>query len=309
MMAAVFFSGDAAAMKMITSLHPAQVSLYRFFALFVMSMPETVKSKEYPFGPKDDRIHLIIRGVFGGISLFLSYTAYRSLPLGEASVIMYCTPITVTVAAWIFLKEPCSIIQSILVIVTVVGVAFTTKLPSQIMGNTVIYTKENIYGFLSAMTACLCRTIQSICIRKSKNVHHAIVMFNFGWMTVIEGLILMAVFADYKLQECGTEWIYILLIGFFSYCGQNLLTLALKCECAGPVSTVMSATAITISFLLQVFLFHESTDISAIIGAVLVGLCIVGAGLIKFMSTLPENLPQCKLLKYVESDSITKQKP
>ncbi|GBN08949.1 Solute carrier family 35 member G1 [Araneus ventricosus] len=302
MMAAVFLSCDAVAVKMITSLQPAQLSLYRFIALFVMSMPETVKCQEHPFGPKEDRINLIVRGVFGGMSLFLTYTAFRYLPLGEASVILYSTPISVTVAARIFLKEPCGIFQSVLVIITVIGVVFTTKLPSHLTGDGVAYTNENIYGFLSAIGSFLCRTVQAICIRKSKEVHHAVLMFNFGWVAIIEGLILMAILEDYKLQDCGAEWIYILSIGFFSYCAQNLMALALKSDCAGPVITVMSAAGITISFLLQIFLFHESTDAYAIVGAVLVGSCIVGASLSKLVSSLPENFSQHKMMRWLKSE-------
>ncbi|XP_055930816.1 solute carrier family 35 member G1-like [Argiope bruennichi] len=297
--ASISYSAYAVIVKSIANIHPAQLALYQFIGLFIMCMPETVKCGQNPFGPKDMRIFLILRGILGGISIFLSCMAYRYLPLGESAIITSSTPIFVTVGAWLFLHEPCGIFQSIVVIFTVIGVIFTTMLPNQFIGKDVIYNKENIYGLLAAFGVLLCRTFQILFVRKAKKVHHSVMMFNFGWVTIIEGLILLPLLTDFKWHECGTQWIYILLIGICSFCGQTFQNLSLKCEFAGSVSTMMAAVNITLSFLLDLFFFQGIPDSFSIIGAVIVGLCIIFSGLRKWASTLPENSLQHKRFKWI----------
>ncbi|GBN96346.1 Solute carrier family 35 member G1 [Araneus ventricosus] len=297
--ASVSYSANAVIVKSITNIHPVQLALYQFIMLFFMCMPETVKCGENPFGPRDMRVFLILRGILGGISICLSCTAYRYLPLGESAIITSSTPIFVTVGAWLFLKEPCGIFQSIIVIFTVTGVIFTTKVPSQLMGEVVVYNTENICGLLAAFGVLLCRTCQILFVRKAKKVHHSVMMFNFGWVTIIEGLVLLPALADFKRHRCDAQWIYILLIGLFSFSGQTFQNLSLKCEFAGSVSTMMAAVNITLSFLLDVFFFQGIPDYFSITGAALVGLCIIFAGIRKWVSSLPEKSLQRQKLRWI----------
>ncbi|GFS84167.1 solute carrier family 35 member G1 [Nephila pilipes] len=112
MLSGVFYSAAAVIVKQMKNLHPGQLSVYRFVAILAMSLPQTVKCGENPFGPRDLRLLLVLRGIFGATNLFLNFLAFRYLPLGEAAVIIFSVPVFVTVAARIFLKEPCGIFQS-----------------------------------------------------------------------------------------------------------------------------------------------------------------------------------------------------
>ncbi|GIY12897.1 hypothetical protein CEXT_203251 [Caerostris extrusa] len=186
MLSGVFYSSAAVIVKEMKNLHPGQLSVYRFIAILVMSLPETVKCGENPFGPKDLRFLLVLRGFFGATNLFLNFIAFRYLPLGEAAVIIFSVPVFVTVAARIFLKEPCGIFQSVTVVLTVIGIIFTAKIPSRLMGHDIFYTSENLYGLLAAVASLLFSTCRFIVIRKVKSVHHAVIMFNFGWVAIVK---------------------------------------------------------------------------------------------------------------------------
>nr|XP_042913621.1 solute carrier family 35 member G1-like [Parasteatoda tepidariorum] len=299
MLSGVFYSSAAVIVKQMKSLHPGQLAVYRFVAILAISLPEAVKCRKELFGPKDYRFLLVLRGIFGATNLFLNFLAFRYLPLGEAAVIIFSVPVFVTVAARIFLKEPCGMFQSITVVLTVIGIIFTAKIPSRLSSNPVVYSKEFIYGIIAAVASLLFSTCRFIVLRKVKSVHHAIIMFNFGWVAVIETASLTALIGTFQWHECGLQGLFIILLGLFSYAGQTLLTMALQCELAGPVSTMRAASDIVLAFLWQTFLFHDIPDIFSIVGAVLVGFSVVFVGLKKWVSSLPEGSSKLKYLKWM----------
>ncbi|GBM02889.1 Solute carrier family 35 member G1 [Araneus ventricosus] len=280
----IFYSLVSVIVKDMTYLHPGQIALYRFIAIFATSLPQTVRVGQNPFGPKKFRICLLVRGIFGGTNIFLNFLAIRYLSLSEATVIIFSSPVFVIVVARIFLKEPCSVSQCFAVVLTVTGIIFTTKLPSHLTQEHVVYTKERLCGLLAAIGSVLCTSFQIPIIRKMKSVHHAVMNFNFGLVTITETLILTAIFGNFRWHHCGIDAAYIVLLGVFSFVGLTMMLLALQCELAGPVSTVKAASDIGLAFLWQIVIFHEEPDSYSIIGSVLVVFSIVFIGFNKWCS-------------------------
>lgn len=271
------------------NLHPGQLSVYRFVGILALSIPQTVHCGENPFGPRDLRFLLVLRGIFGATNLFLNFLAFRYLPLGEAAVIIFSVPVFVTVAARVFLKEPCGIFQSVTVALTIIGIIFTAHLPSRLSGSPFVYTRDNVYGLLAAVASLVFSTCRFIVIRKIRSVHHAVIMFNFGWVAILETVSLTFLVGEFHEHDCGLQSFFIILLGFLSYAGQTLLTMALQCELAGPVATMRAAADIVLAFMWQTFLFKDIPDLFSIVGAVLVGFSVVFAGLRKWVSSLPDD--------------------
>lgn len=291
-----FYSIAAVIVKQVKNLHPGQLAVYRFTSILVFSMPPAVMSQEYILGPKDLRILLILRGIFGATNLFLNFVAFRYLPLGEAAVIIFSVPVFVTITARIFLKEPCGIFQSIIVFLTVIGIILTTKIPMKLAGNSIPYSRESLFGLMAAVASLLFSTCRFIVIRKVKSVHYSIIMFNNGWVALIESIILTVITGNFKWHDCDRQGYYIIVLGLVSYVGQTLLTISLQCELAGPVSTMRSAADIVLAFIWQTTLFEDVPDILSICGAALVGFSVVFVGLKKWVSSLP---PESQHLKYI----------
>lgn len=289
MLSGVFYSSAAVIVKQMKNIHPGQLAMYRFIAIFAFSLPEAVKCQENMLGPKNLRFLLFLRGIFGATNLFLNFIAFRYLPLGESAVIIFSVPVFVTVAARIFLKEPCGIFQSITVLVTVIGIIFTTKIPLKLAGNSLPYSRESVYGLLAAVGSLFFSTCRFIIIRKVKDVHHSIIMFNFGWVAIIETTILTAIIGNFDWQDCGLQNFLIIVLGLVSFAGQTLLTMALQCELAGPVSTMRAASDIVLAFVWQTLLFRNIPDVFSSVGAVLVGVSVIFVGSRKWVSALPDN--------------------
>lgn len=286
MMSGVFYSTAAVIVKQMKNIHPGQLAVYRFVAIFAFSLPEAVKSQENLMGPKNLRFLLVLRGIFGATNLYLNFLAFRYLPLGESAVIIFSVPVFVTVAARIFLKEPCGIFQTITVFTTVLGIIFATKIPLKLSGSNIVYTKESVYGLLAAVGSLLFSTCRFIVIRKIKKVHHSIIMFNFGWVAILETTFLAAIVGDFQWHDCGLQKFYIIVLGLVSFAGQTLLTMALQCELAGPVSTMRAASDIVLAFVWQTLLFQDVPDVFSSLGAVLVGVSVILVGLKKWVSAL-----------------------
>ena len=299
MLSGVFYSTAAVIVKQMKNIYPGQLAMYRFIAILAFSFPEAVKCQENLLGPKDLRFLLFLRGIFGATNLFLNFLAFRYLPLGEAAVIIFSVPVFVTVAARIFLKEPCGIFQSVTVFITVVGIILTTKIPQKLSGQSLSYSSESIYGLLAAVGSLLFSTCRFIVIRKIKSVHHSIIMFNFGLVAIIETATLTAIIGNFGWHDCGLQNFLIIVLGIVSFAGQTLLTMALQCELAGPVSTMRAASDIVLAFVWQTVLFHNIPDVFSSVGAVLVGASVILVGLRKWVSALPDDSNNKKRLEWI----------
>ncbi|GFT39652.1 solute carrier family 35 member G1 [Nephila pilipes] len=299
MVSGIFYSLVSVLVKDMENLHPGQLALFRFLALFTFSLPQTIKSGENPLGPKELQFLLFFRGILGGAHIFLNFIAFRHLPLGDATAIVFSLPVFVTVAARICLKEPCSVFQSLTVALTIIGIMFMAKLPSTLMGEHTSYTTENIYGLVGALGSLVCNTGHIIVIRMVKRVHHSVLMTHFSVIAFVEIAILTFVFGEYRWHTCGLQGLYIVLLGVFSYAGQTLAIIALQLECAGPVTTMKAASDIVLAFVWQTFLFHDIPDSYSIIGTLLVGFSVVFVGVSKWIFSLPEDSPHRKRFNWI----------
>ncbi|XP_023221416.1 solute carrier family 35 member G1-like [Centruroides vittatus] len=285
----IFFSLSSVIVKYLKDIHPGELACLRFVGILIFSLPIVIASKKEPFGPKNLRNLLIVRGFVGSTSLFLRFYALHYLPIADASVIIFSVPVFVSVLARIFLKELCGIFHVITVILTLIGIILITKLPLLIVNEISNYNVDHLWGVMAALLSTFFGASVYIVIRKVKGVHFAVIMFNFGWVAIIETTILTAVIGKFTLPKCGWEQWLIVALGIFSFLGQTCLTLALKSEQAGPVSVVRAAADIVLAFIWQIVFFDEVPDKYSISGALLVSSCVLLISLRKWILSLPEH--------------------
>ncbi|GBN34281.1 hypothetical protein AVEN_242341-1 [Araneus ventricosus] len=60
MLAGAFSTVVSVIVKQIKNLHPGQLALYRFIAIFVMCMPATAQTGQNPLGPPEFRFFLMV---------------------------------------------------------------------------------------------------------------------------------------------------------------------------------------------------------------------------------------------------------
>ncbi|KAH9413992.1 hypothetical protein DERP_012369, partial [Dermatophagoides pteronyssinus] len=340
-LSSVFFSLSAVIVKYLKDIHPGQLAVSRFFGIFILTIPLIVYHDQNPFGPTELRPILIMRGIAGATSLFLRFIAFHYLSIADASVIIFSVPIFVSIFAWFYLKEPCGLFHTLTIIIAMIGLIMTTKLPiffssfndnnqyynyyhpswsstssmfmnmannnnrnissssmmidsNNMTSSTNMITENNdrlnhLYGVLAALSSLIFSSSVFILIRKAKNVHHSVIMFNFGWVAIIETTILTTLLNGFSMPRTPFEWYLIVVLAVFSFCGQMLLTRSLQLEQAGPVSVVRATTDITLAFLWQLIIFNEIPDLWSIFGALVVSSCIVLTAMRKWLLSLPEH--------------------
>jgi drug/metabolite transporter (DMT)-like permease len=72
---------------------------------------------------------LIIQGAVGGSTLVLLFFTFRRLPLGDATTIIFSSPVFVMIMSFLFLREPCGFFRTLIVCLLLTGVVLISKPP------------------------------------------------------------------------------------------------------------------------------------------------------------------------------------
>jgi len=79
--------------------------------------------------PKEARLPLILRGIFGFTSNIAGTIAMKLIPLAKATVLFYTNPIFIAILGWIILKEHITVFDMCGVAATFIGVVIFTTNP------------------------------------------------------------------------------------------------------------------------------------------------------------------------------------
>jgi len=159
------------------------------------------------------------------------------MPLSISTVIFFTQPILTAVIAFIFLKEKLKIIDIISIFSAMFGLIILVK-PKLILGSSFI-KQENLQekayphfylGAVFAFIAAICSAFAYLMVRlaSSMKLHSSLNGFYFGFIATILSIIVLGV-VDFPIKEEMTFYStgMMLLIGFFGFLGQDLLSKAL----------------------------------------------------------------------------------
>lgn len=120
-------------------------------------------------------------------------------------------PVFVCIFGRIFLKEACGVFHVIALGVTLVGIAFTSKLTA-IFGSDEEAKKQNIdrqhelYGLISGLGATLVGSSAYILVRKVKDLHYSVILFNFAWVALLESFVITYTVHEGIKIPTGERW-------------------------------------------------------------------------------------------------------
>lgn len=214
-------------------------------------------------GPKGKRIFLFFRGFLGSTAMVLLYYAYQVMPLADATVITFTSPVFTSLLACIFLKEKYSPWDLLFTLFAVTGVILIARPPflfgSHATGFEGSYS-DHLKGTIAAIASTLSAASTIVILRKvGKSVHFFLSIWYYAVIGLIGCLIALFVLNEWHLPHCGRDRVFLILIGLLGLGGQIFLTKALQIEKAGPVS-IMRTMDVVFAFILQVlFLNHLPT--------------------------------------------------
>lgn len=125
----MFFTLSSAAVKALRSVDPMELLVIRSLVQVIVVLPVALYSGAGVLGPKGHRGLLQLQGVVGALTLVLLFFSFRRLPLGDATTIIFSSPVFVLILSFLFLREPCGFFRTLVVCMLLTGVVLISKPP------------------------------------------------------------------------------------------------------------------------------------------------------------------------------------
>lgn len=216
------------------------------------------RKKIKPWG--NQKLFLILRGVFGVTALSMFFYTLQKLPLGSAITIQYLSPIFTAFFGIFLLGEKVKSIQWIFFLMAFSGIAMVKGFD------------PNVTPALFAMGICsaLFSGLAYNCIRKVKDTDHPlVVVFYFPLIATP----VMGIFSFFHwIQPLGVEWLLLLAMGVLTQIAQVYMTKALQ---SAEINEVISFKYLGIVLALgfDLILFDVVYSSFALLG---IGLVLLG---------------------------------
>lgn len=216
------------------------------FLPFVLSKGLRILKSEY--------IHIhIIRGILMTTAIFLTYTAYRNLPLTLATSIGFTAPLIMTILSLIFLKETISWRKWLIILLGYVGMLVIVR-PGVVPLN--IYVASSICANLSACVALI--LVKKIA---HSDAPETIVFYPNLAMLLISGVLMIGFWQELS----SIDLLQILLISALGALGQYSYAVAVKYAQSSFVAP-FEYLRIVIAIPIGLYGFNEHLDLFMLAG-------------------------------------------
>lgn len=223
-----------------------------FITFFILK-----KNKTPIHVPKDLRLPLLLRCVFGYMGVAGFFYATLHLKLGDATAIHQSSPILVVLLSSVFLKEELTKEKLLTVFLGFIGVLLIVK-PS---------FDVSVFPSLVGLSGALGAAFAYIFISYlGKGVKSEIIILAFAAFSSLASLPFL--FGNFVVPR-GIALFYLVCIGIFGGLGQFFVTNGYKLSKASEIS-IYSYTGIIFSGLFGMIIFKENPDFMSFIGMALI---------------------------------------
>lgn len=247
--------------KKISDIPTMEIVFFRCLVAGAFCLIGLKQAGKYWLG--NDKISLIMRGVFGTIALSLFFLTVQKIPLASAMTIQYLSPIFTAVIAIFFLGEKVKYLQWVFYAIAFGGVLLIKNFDPRV---SLLYL---ILGIVSAFCSGAAYNI----VRKLRDSEHPLVIILYFQIVGIVVSFPLMLF-DWKMPSLA-DWFFLFLIGVFSQLGQIFLTNAFSREKAASVAIVVY-TGLVYGIIAGWIFFSEAQTIESLLG---MGLVVIGVAL------------------------------
>lgn len=221
-----------------------------------------------PWGQGHWRL-LILRGVFGFGALTCFFYALTRLPIAEATIIQFTSPIWTALLAALLLGERIGRLLTLSIGASLAGVVLITRPPMLFGGGT---SSLDLFAVGVALTGALLSAAAYITVRKlSRSEAPLVIVFYFALVATPVSIVTAA---PILVLPSAREWLLLIGVGIVTQIAQICLTRGLKLEPAGRAMSIGYAQ-IVFAALLGVIFFAEIPDAAAIAGGLLVAAGVI----------------------------------
>ncbi|KAG3118259.1 hypothetical protein PI124_g3452 [Phytophthora idaei] len=252
------------------------IVLWRMLIGLAMNCVWVRYKKTNLFVDRKDRFVLFFRCLVGTSGTTLSFYAMSNMPLTDAIVIIFTSPIFTFFLAAVVLGEAIDYVDLVGGVISFVGVLFVTRpailFPSQASGSSAPFL-----AIICAMGSSLSQAIVYISMRKMKDLDNLLVIYYF--------LMFGAFYSTFMVWVLGVEFelptepgflFSIFGCAFFSLVGQWFLTKGFQTVKAG-IASVMRYFDVVFVMCLDALVLGETVNLYSVVGAAII---ISGASVI-----------------------------
>lgn len=261
---AIYSSHDAV-VKLLGGYHVFQIVFFAMlFAYVPFSIARIIEAKPQSLSPSRPGL-LITRALLHVGALSFGFYAFSSLPLVEAYVIFFCTPLMISILAIWFLEEKIALIRWLAIILGLIGVVIVLR-PS---------IDTLTIGHLAALGSAFCGATSAIISRKIGATENMATMIVFPLLATIfvSGTALVFVYQPMPITDLGLMF----LVGALGLLGQYSILRGYRTAPAAYVAP-MQYSQIIWAIAFGYLFFDESVDQWVIVGStitVLSGVIII----------------------------------
>ena len=255
-MAGVVYSFNTLLVKMIESTEAFQLSASRCIVQCLLLIPYATynwkkNSVDIIGSPKMFKF-LILRAFTGSTGSILIYQSIQRISIGDAVTLQFTSVVFAAMLACIFLKEHLSILEGVMILLTILGVTLISR-PTFIFGGSDKYDAATLLGgvlfglasgFLNGSTMVVLRVLGKQKLDPSLNILY------YSLVGTVTSSIMVVATGSFSFP-CLHELPYIVLLGITGIVGQIFLTLGLQYERAAVFPAIRSLQIVFV-YILQV---------------------------------------------------------
>lgn len=255
LMASFVFSLMNVCVKKLAHIPAIEVVFFRAIISLFMSWWVLKRRKVSVWG--NNKKVLILRGVFGTVSLVMLFATFQKLPLASAVVLHYLSPIFTAFLALFFLKEKLFKVQYLFFALCFFGIFLIKGFDTR------VDTFYFILGIVAAFGAACAYT--SIRVLKDSE-DPLVIVFYFPLIALpFAGVIS----AFYWITPEGEDWLWLIAIGVLTQIAQVFMTKSYQAETAANVASI-NYIGIIYALLFGFFLFGETFNLQVFGGMIFI---------------------------------------
>jgi drug/metabolite transporter (DMT)-like permease len=215
----------------------------------------------------NDKRLLFVRGVCGGMAIYIAFLAISKLGLGKGTLLICCYPIFACLFSAIFLKERFGVYGIVAIIVALTGIYFVSRDNEGPFSLLSAFGKYEIITLVGAM-------ISGIAVTTIRKLHDTDNSWSIYFSQCLGGLVLFGVPALMSTWDIsGAEWLFISGVGVSATIGQLLMTQGFR-YVPVRIGSLFGMLDPVFAYAAGVIIFGEGISVFAVFGgAMVIGAC------------------------------------
>lgn len=127
MFSCIFFAFSSLLVKLLQEIPPQEVVFFRSLVQVVFVLPPLIYREVPVFGDTKHLPFLCVRGIAGTLALCCQFYAFQHMPLADATVIVFSSPIFTGVLAHFLLGEAWSLFDALATLLCFTGVVLIAR--------------------------------------------------------------------------------------------------------------------------------------------------------------------------------------